>query len=153
MIWVAVTVGGVAAGTIWGLGLHCEARIPDGEFPCSGPVDPNAAEWVSSAFFGGFRLGMGYGVVAGGPAVAFAVAVTVFGWVFRNVVDRRSALWPWVTLAVGTGAVTVMLVRSDQVGTLYSWVGLCVFLAVVAVSIRATYRQWNLAESNHGAAS
>ena len=153
VVWVAITVGGVSAGSIWGLGLHCEATIPNGEFPCFGPVDPNAAELVISAFLGAFRLGIGYGVVAGLPAVIFAVAVTVVGWVFRKVVDRRSALWPSVTLAVGTGVATVLLMRSDQVGTLYSWVGLCVFLAVVAGSIRATSRQWNLAESNQRAAT
>jgi hypothetical protein len=44
VVWVAVTVGGVAASSVWGLGLHCEARIRDGEFPCFGPVDPNGVE-------------------------------------------------------------------------------------------------------------
>lgn len=151
VVWSAMTLSGAVAGSIWGMGIHCEARIPDGDFPCANPIDPDAAELASSAFVGALRSAIGYGVVAGGPAIAFAVTVTIFGWVFRNLVDRRSALWPWMTLTVGSGVVAVMLVRSEEAGNMYSWVGLSAFIVMVAVAIRQTYREWTLADSIDGA--
>jgi hypothetical protein len=153
VVWFAMALSGAIAGSIWGMGIHCEARIADGEFPCADPIVPNTAELASSAFAGALRSAIGFGVIAGGPAIAFAIIVTVFGWVFRNLVDRRSALWPWMTLAIGSGVVAVMMLRSEEAGNLYGWVGLSAFFVVVAAVIRQTYRHWTLVDPTHRAAT